>query len=146
MFELLAKYFSIILSSSLKFFLGPIAGSAFNLSFWETAICTAVGMMASVILFAILGHKIKVWQEKNFPRKKTLFTSKNRRIVSVWQKFGLAGVAFLTPVLLTPIGGTIIATAFGEHTRRIVLFMLPSAIGWAIVATALIDEIQALIH
>lgn len=145
MSEILGKYFSIVFMSALKFALGPIAAFKFNLSFVETILLTTLGMMISVVIFSTVGHKLKIWQEHHFPRKKKLFTSKNRKIVRVWQKFGLTGIAFLTPILLTPIGGTLLAAAFGEHAKRIILFMLPSAIGWAIIITVFIDEVEPLI-
>lgn len=138
---IIGKYLSIVIMSALKFALGPIAAYKFHLSFIETIICTTLGMMISVVVFSILGHKVKIWQEKHFPRKKKLFSPKNRRIVTIWQKFGLTGIAILTPILLTPIGGTLIAAAFGEHAKRIILFMLPSAIAWAIIITIFIDDV-----
>jgi hypothetical protein len=141
MSELVGKYFLIIMLSALKFALGPIAAFKIQLNFFETVICTSTGMMLSVVVFSIIGHRVKIWQEHHFPRKKKLFTTKNRRIVAIWQKFGLTGIAILTPILLMPIGGTLLAAAFGEHSKRIILFMLPSAIAWAIVITVFVDDV-----
>lgn len=141
MSELIGKYFLIIIMSALKFALGPIAAFKLNLNFIETIVCTTLGMMLSVVVFSIVGHRLKIWQEQHFPRKKKLFTSKNRRIVAIWQKFGLTGIAILTPILLMPIGGTLLAAAFGERAKRIILFMLPSAIGWSIIITIFIDDV-----
>lgn len=61
-----------------------------------------------------------------------------RRTAVLIRKYGLGGVAFLTPLFLTPIGGTIIAVGMGKPKNKIIVFMLISAIGWALVFTALI--------
>jgi hypothetical protein len=53
--------------------------------------------------------------------------------VNIWRKYGLKGVAFFTPILLTPIGGTILAVSFGESKGKIFLYMLCSAIFWGII-------------
>ena len=38
----------------------------------------------------------------------------NRRKVTLWRKYGIIGVALFTPLFLTPIGGTLVANAFGD--------------------------------
>ena len=49
-------------------------------------------------------------------------------MVKLWRKRGMLGVAFLTPVLFSPIIGTMIAISFGEQKRNIIIKMLISAI------------------
>lgn len=130
MFENLAKYFTVYASSMIKFFFGPLEGFAFGLPWYETFGLTVLGMMTSVFLFSFLGK----WLKKNLLDKmnanKKTFSKKSRNIVTTWNKYGLQGVAFLTPILFTPIGGTIIATSFGESKRRIMLYMFVSAMFW----------------
>ena len=46
---------------------------------------------------------MKVYREKNNIKKK-VFTTANRRIIKVKQRFGLAGIAFITPIISQPIG------------------------------------------
>ena len=55
--------------------------------------------------------------------------------MKVWKKYGLTGVAILTPLILTPIGGTILAVSAGSPKERIILFMLISAVAWAVIFT-----------
>lgn len=124
-------YSAIFFSSCLKFVFGPVIGMEENLSFWETSIFTCLGMMTSVVIFAYFGESIR---NKFFKRKKKkkLFSRKSRRIVKIYQKFGIRGIAFLTPLLLTPIGGTLIAVSFGVKKRQIIMNMLPNAVLWSI--------------
>jgi len=42
----IAKYISVILASTIKFIGGPLAGLALQLSWYETASCTIIGMIA----------------------------------------------------------------------------------------------------
>ena len=118
----------------LKFVGGPLLGVASGLTFWQTAIFTSLGMMTSVFIFStFLGKGFKKWLLTKFYKNKKLFTTKNRKMVKIWNNFGLSGLAFLTPILFTPIGGTIIATSFGETRKRILGYMFVSSIFWSFV-------------
>jgi hypothetical protein len=119
--------------SMLKFFAGPLLGVNSGLSFLETTIFTTLGMMTSVFLFtSLLGDKFHSWIIKTFNRNPRLFTKKNRRKVRIWRTYGLKGVAFLTPVIFSPIGGTIVANSFGESAKKIYLYMFLSSVFWSI--------------
>jgi len=137
MFTLASKYFTIFLLSMVKFIGGPIMGATFGFHWTITAFITVAGMMTSVVLFSAMGRKARAWITGRFRRKRRrLFTPKNRRTVNIWRKYGLTGVAFLTPVIFTPIGGTILAVSFGESKGKIFLYMLCSAVFWGIILSA----------
>jgi hypothetical protein len=130
----LLKYIAVYLTSMLKFIGGPLLGIGSGLPFWTTAILTCLGMMTSVFIFStVVGKGFKAWVSSTFYRNKKLFSAKNRKLVKVWRNYGLKGVAFLTPVFLTPIGGTLIAASFGESRRRIFIYMFASSAFWSIV-------------
>jgi hypothetical protein len=136
MFAAVAKYISVFLLSSVKFFGGPIAGVTMGLPFWATLGLTIGGMMTSVFLFSIIGAAVHDrYVERQKARNKPMFSKKNRRIVSVWQRFGMSGIAFLTPILFTPIVGTVLATVLGVSRSRIWLHMLWSAVFWGFAVT-----------
>ena len=136
MFEAIAKYLSVFLLSMVKFFGGPLTGVALGLNFWQTFGLTVGGMMTSVTVFSIIGTAVsKYYARERIRKKKPIFNKKSRRIVKVWQKFGMGGIAFLTPVLLSPIIGTIIATVLGAKRGQILLHMLWSAVLWGTVFT-----------
>ena len=127
-----------------KFIGGPLSGTAFGLGWLETCVFTVLGMMTSVLIFSLLGAGVRA---KLFNRKKKrrLFTSRNRRIVRIWSRYGLTGVAFLTPLIFTPILGTIIASSFGEPWKRIFVYMLVSAVFWGVVFSLLVHELGHLV-
>jgi len=144
MFEQGVKYFTVFISSTVKFIGGPLSGTAFGLSWVETCIFTVLGMMTSVLIFSLLGASVR---SRLFSRKKKrrLFTSRNRRIVRIWRRYGLTGVAFLTPVIFSPILGTIVAASFGEPWKRIFVYMFVSAVFWGVVFSLLVHQIGHLI-
>ena len=133
MFEEILKYLVVYATSGIKFIFGPSLGAAYGFSVFVTGSLTVLGVMTSVYLFTFFGTQIKYYWEKISKKKKrkVLFTKGNRRFVVFWKKYGVIGIAFLTPVLLTPIGGTIIANALGCRKKDIFLYMWISSIFWS---------------
>ncbi len=138
------KYMSVIVPSMVKFLLGPLAGIALRLSWWETTLCTVMGMMISVVVFTFLGKVIQGgWQRfrKSEPKR---FSRNSRRAVKVYSRFGVIGIACLTPLLFTPIGGTLIATAFNIPPIKIIGWMAVFAVVWGVILTLALYNIPGL--
>lgn len=133
MTEIVLEFLQVLGLSMFKFFFGPLWGAKLGLHFALTFVAAVGGMTLSVLIFSFFGIKIKAYIVKTFYKKqRRIFTPKNRRIVTVWLKYGLMGIAFLTPPLLTPPIGTLIAGGFGEPRGRIVLYMLVSSLFWGL--------------
>lgn len=135
MLEEILKAIPVYLSSMLKFIFGPIGGYAAGLNPITTVLVTVGGMMTVVILFAFFGDfmRTKVL-DRYFPKRKR-FSARNRKVVGIWKKYGLLGVATLTPVILTPIGGALLAVSVGSPRNKLILYMFISASVWAIIFT-----------
>lgn len=135
--ETILKIISVYFSSMLKFFFGPIGGFAAKLSFLTTVLTTIAGMMTVVLVFTFFGE----WLRKNvisrFFKKQSKFSVNNKKFVKIWKKYGLVGVAILTPLILTPIGGTILAVSSGSPKNRIIIYMFISATVWSVVFTSI---------
>ncbi len=131
--ERFIDYLVVFAMSMFKFVFGCVGGAVRNFSFLETVLVTILGMMTSVIIFTFFGLAIRNWFFIAFKRKRKVFSKRSRKIVKIWRKYGIVGVAFLTPILFSPIGGTLIAVSFGEKKQRIFFHMLWSAIFWAII-------------
>ena len=125
------KYISIYLLSMVKFIAGPTMGPASGLSWVETVLITVAGMMTSVIIFTSKRFKDNI--PAIFKRKRKRFTKKNRRFVGIWKKYGLFGVSFLTPIIFTPIGGSILVSYLGGGRRKVIYYMLFSAVFWSLI-------------
>lgn len=128
-----------------KFFGGPLAGISMGMSFWMTLLLSVTGMMTSVFIFSQIGVMVSRWYaNRHRAQKKPIFSKKSRRIVKIWQKFGIQGIAFLTPILLSPVVGTIIATVLGASQKHILVHMLWSAVFWGITFTFALQELRYL--
>jgi len=64
--------------------------------------------------------------------RKKVFTRRNRRFVKIWNRYGLMGVAFLTPVIFSIPIGTIIANSLVHNKKKIFLFMFVSILFWSV--------------
>jgi cytochrome c biogenesis protein CcdA len=132
MLEELLKAIPVFLSSMLKFILGPILGFGAGLHFITTVLATIGGMMTSVVLFTYFGEWLRNIVLKRLYRNQKKFSSRSRRIARS-RKYGLTVIALLTPVVLTPIGGTLLAVGGTKSKERIILTMLVSATGWSVI-------------
>ncbi|GAB2571464.1 hypothetical protein [Spirosoma areae] len=139
-----AKYASVLLASTLKFVGGPLTGAALGLSWIETAICTVIGMMLSVIVITFAGAALQALVQRYRKEPPKRFTKRTRLAVRIWKRAGMAGIAFLTPLLLTPIGGTVLAVSFRVGKGTLLLYMLISAVFWAAIQTLALYQIPGL--
>lgn len=123
-----------------KFIAGPILGAKWELSIFTTALFTILGACFSVIVFTYIGGGFRSYlieRRKKRNKKKKVFTKKKRSLINIYKKFGIRGVAFFTPLFLTPIGGTIVALSFGVPRKKIISNMIPSIILWGIIISAI---------
>lgn len=137
MAEELIKAISVILVSALKFILGPMTGFALGLHFITTTLATIGGMMLSVAIFTYFGEWLRGWVLRRFYRNRRKFTPRNRRF-AIWRKYGLTSIAALTPLFLTPIGGTLLAVSATKSKARILFAMLISASAWSLIFNGVI--------
>lgn len=133
MVEEILRAIPVYLSCMLKFILGPVGGYAAGLNLITTILTTVAGMMTVVFLFTFSG----TWLKKNilarFIKKKKEPSKGSQRLAAIWKKYGLPGVALLTPIILTPIGGTLLAISSGSPREKIVFYMFLSASFWSVV-------------
>ena len=134
MVEEILKAIPVFFGSMVKFILGPSIGFGTHLHFLTTVFVTIAGMMTSVIIFTYFGD----WIRKRFFKSKNHFASKKRRFSGILEKYGLPGIAFLSPIILTPIGGTLLAVSSGNPRERIIFFMFLSASVWSLIFSGVI--------
>lgn len=134
MWEEILKAIPVYFSSMLKFILGPIGGFAAGLNLVTTILTTVFGMMTVVFLFTYFGDWLKANVVNRFRRKeRKVDEKKNTRFANIWKRYGLVGVALLTPIVLTPIGGTLLAVSSGSPKEKIIFYMFISAAAWSVV-------------
>ena len=138
MWEEILKAVPVYFSSMLKFIFGPLGGFAAGLELVTTILATVAGMMTVVFSFTYAGTWLRQKVIHRFLGKRKIFSQNSRKFVRIWKKYGLVGVAALTPVLLTPIGGTLLAVSSGSPKEKIIIFMFVSASVWAVVFSVVV--------
>lgn len=132
MLEEILKAIPIYFSCMLKFILGPAGGYAVGLHLFTTILTTVAGMMTVVFLFTFFGNWIRTRIFGRF-RKRKINLKRAARLEKIWKRYGLVGVALLTPIILTPIGGTLLAVSSGSPKDKIIYYMFVSASFWSVV-------------
>lgn len=136
MWEEILKAFSVYLSSMIKFIFGPIGGKAAGLHLITTMVVTAAGMMTMVVAFTYFGEYLRAKILHRFFSKKESAEKSPKKRSALFMKYELAGIAFLTPILLTPIGGTLLAVSVSSNREKIIFYMLISACAWSVILTS----------
>ena len=134
-------YFAVMAASSIKFVAGPLTGFGLGLSMLETIVCTWVGMMFTVTVMLTIGRLLVQQISRIRVQKPKLFSGRVRYAVSIWQRFGIKGIAVMTPLLFTPIGGSLLALSFKVPTPRVLFFMAISGIFWSVIFTVLFYQL-----
>ena len=135
MLEEILKAIPVVLASAVKFILGPLEGYALKLHPLTTILSTILGMMISVVAFTFFGDWLKQRFFKTSLAKPANLSNRRRKFNILMRKYGLGGIAFFTPIILTPIGGTLLAIGMNKPKEKILLFMFVSASFWSIVLT-----------
>lgn len=92
------------------------------------------GGMMGVVVFSYCGDWLKTVWRRFFPKKKQEKIKINaylRRVVRIRQRYGLAGIAFLTPILLTVPVGAMMASHLYKSKLQIFTYMLLAFAFWS---------------
>ncbi len=108
-------------------------------SFFKTVVVTCTGGFTGVLIFVNLSNKLvpkmAAWREKRDQKKnikRKVFTRTNKIIVKVKRRFGLPGIAFLTPLLLSIPIGCFVAVRYFHSRQIIVMWMFLSIVFWSV--------------
>lgn len=99
--------------------------------------CTGA-VFGSIIFTYLFAGILKWWdnlKEGMFSSKhpKKVFTKFNRRVIRIKHRFGLTGIAILTPIFLSIPIGAFLAERFYKDKKKVILYLSISAIGWCII-------------
>ena len=132
MLQEILRAIPVYFSCMLKFIFGPAGGYAVGLHPITTIVTTILGMMTVVFLLTFFGNWIRTTVFGRFKLKKVNL-KKAAKLEGVWKRYGLVGIALLTPIILTPIGGTLLAVSSGSRKEKIIFYMFISASFWSVV-------------
>jgi len=136
-------------ASGLKFIWGVLATVQADYSFISTILITSIGGIAGFFLFFYIGElkwaryyfgKIMDWIFKimgieRVQKEKKKFSRMNRFIVKVKGKYGLIGLAFLTPCVFSIPLGSLIAARYYDKNKATIPYMILSIVFWSFVLT-----------
>jgi len=142
----------IILSSTWKFAATfPVAVYLFKMSFFETIFYTNMGGLIGIVAFTFFSKGIiHLWKAVGSENRRTrmhrkVFTKRNRRLVIMKNKYGLPGIVFLTPVLLSIPIGTFLITKYYGSSKKIFLYFVVSNMAWSLVYTLIYMKVKTVI-
>lgn len=132
----------IMLISSLKFVLAiPLATYQYNFSFWETFFFSSIGGVLGVVVFANFSRWIinqyNTWISSNKKSNSKVGLKKFVAIKTV-RKYGLFGIAFLTPIFFSIPIGTFIALRFFPNKKKTLPVLAASVFGWSFVLSIIL--------
>ncbi len=133
----IGKLISVIGASCVAFKVALPTAKIFGLTFLETLITVSIGGSIGVLIsFFAATYILKKVKLKRNPNKK-IFTKTNRRIINITRKYGLMGISFITPPLLSIPLGSLIASRlnikFYKNTKKVIFYLLISVYFWALI-------------
>ena len=146
--ESLLKLLGLFALNAVKFFIGVPATIFAHYSFLETILISSSGGLAGFFAFYYFGELIKIIIFRFFPPRekpdKKKFTRKNRFIIAVKGKYGLIGLAILTPCLFSIPLGSLLAARFFDEDKRTIPYMSASILIWSLILTTFYYFIEPL--
>lgn len=144
------KVLLIILSATWKFAATfPVAIYIFKMTFMETILYTNIGGLIGIIvsLFFSKGliyfwNKLSSQKPKTRKKQKRTFTKFNRRLVLLKSKYGMPGIAILTPVLLSIPLGTFLTAKYYRHKKSNYLLLFLSQVVWSFIYTIALTQFK----
>ncbi len=139
---------SVFLLSTVKFVFGglPLA-LALGFPFFKAVVVTSVGGFTGSAFFVSISDKLVDYLKKRKHQKlienhtpnpvpKKIFTRRNKIIVRVKHRFGLAGIALLTPLLFSIPIGCFIAVRYFKNKQQILIYMFVAVLFWSVVGSS----------
>lgn len=114
----------------------PAAVIFFKYNFFKVFIVSCAGGITGNIIFTYLSASILKWThayklKRNKDHKKIIFSKSTRRIIRIKHRFGLAGLAFITPIISQPIGA-FFAEKFFKDKKKVILYLSASVVLWSV--------------
>jgi hypothetical protein len=115
----------------------PSAILLFKFNFLKVFLVTTISGCFSNVLFTFFSAAIIKWwnaykERKQLFAKKKVFTKANRRIIKIKSRFGLTGLAFITPIFPGIPVGAFIAERFYKKKFKVIMYLNVAVIFWSV--------------
>ena len=131
-------YLVVFLLAATPFFevVGVIPiGVAAGLPAIPVTLISCLGNLITIWLLIVLIDRIKHWMHKRREKRgKDSSSKRKQRAAKIWQRYGLPGLAVISPILIGSHLGAILAMGFGAGKKQVAIWMTASIIVWAIAA------------
>lgn len=114
----------------------PTVIAIYKSNYVMALLSSCIGAIVGSIVFTYVFAGILKWwdrlKEGMFTSKhpKKIFTKFNRRVIRIKHRFGLTGIAILTPIFLSIPIGAFLAERFYKDKGKVILYLSVSAIFW----------------
>jgi uncharacterized membrane protein len=130
--------------SATKFLTAPITSLNIGFGYLETLLITTIGGLVGVLFFyylssgimLLIGKVNSTMIRKSTPKKKRVFTWKNKMIVKVKRDYGLIGLAAITPIFLSIPLGTFLAARFFHDQKKVLTYLAASVVVWSVIVSS----------
>jgi hypothetical protein len=129
-----SKCISVYLIGILELWAAIPAGLALKLNPFCVALISAAGTISSAYLVLIIGEPLRKWL---LSFKKTSIDKKDCSFRQIWEKYGIAGLCLISPLLLGAHLGAAIGITLGGNKKAIAFWMTISCIIWSSIFTIL---------
>lgn len=122
----------ILVGSAFKYSITTLFAADSSLGTITAYAANIVGGAWGIICFTFLGRSFQNWYKKRQINngKYKVVTKRNRNLVKFRNSLGLAGIAFLTPILLTIPLGVLLSLSLTQDRNKIIRYHILSCILW----------------
>lgn len=114
----------------------PTVIAIYKSNYLLALLSSCTGAVFGSILFTYLFAGILKWWDNlkigmfSSKHPKKIFTKFNRRVIRIKHRFGLTGIAILTPIFLSIPIGAFLAERFYKDKRKVIIYLSISSIAW----------------
>ncbi|TXK71675.1 small multi-drug export protein [Paenibacillus sp. N3.4] len=94
-----------------------------------TGILSAVGSMLSAVIVIFFGTSIRNWLVRRTQNKSG--GGRSSRMIRIWDKYGIPGIGFLSPLITGAPLGAAIGISFGAEPRKLFVWMTIGIVFWS---------------
>ena len=123
----------------------PLALFVHGYSFYETVVLTSSGGIIGVFFFTYFSEWLiniykrirSKFSKGRHRKKKQIFTRRNIWIVKVKRRFGIMGIAFISPSFITIPVGTFILVRYFKNKKKIIVYQSASVVFWSLLTASI---------
>ena len=128
------KILAVISLSGVKFlFAIPLSAIKYDFNFLQTLLFSVIGGVIGVFIFSYLSEKISRFLSSKLKSRRKKRGVKKAVAIKTARKYGLFGIAFLTPIFLSIPIGTYLALYFFPNKKKTIPILITSVVGWSFV-------------